>query len=311
MSTFLLLLFGAFLEGELPHARHATPIEVLRLPSYTEGVVFDLEGTGYVSETNGRFVTRFTPDGKSAAWAEVDKPNGHKVLPDGTCLLWVPGAVWHLDRNGEVLSKASAECDDKPLRKPNDLTIDLEGGFYFTDPEGSMRQPTGTICYVDATGKTHPAAGGLMFPNGIVLRPDGRKLLVAESAQNRILVFAVSSPGKLGPPRVFANLPAKGEGQINNQPDGMCLDVEGNLYVADYGMGQVQVLDPTGRFVRTYQSGILRTSNVAFSGPAMEDLYITGGVDANPRSQGVIFRFHLPGVRGLAIPIRRQGPVVP
>ena len=36
-------------------------------------------------------------------------------------------------------------------------------------------------------------------------------------------------------------------GQIDNQPDGMCLDADGNLYVAHYGMKQVQVLDPSGQ----------------------------------------------------------------
>ena len=44
-------------------------------------------------------------------------------------------------------------------------------------------------------------------------------------------------------------------GQIDNQPDGMCLDAAGNLYVAHYGMKQVQVLDPTGKLIRQYDGG--------------------------------------------------------
>ena len=75
---------------------------------------------------------------------------------------------------------------------------------------------------------------------------------------------AVQSPGKVGPRRVFAKLPEKdpAAGQIDNQPDGMCLDAAGNLYVAHYGMKQVQVLDPTGKLVRSYDGGNLTTSNV-------------------------------------------------
>ena len=55
--------------------------------------------------------------------------------------------------------------------------------------------------------------------------------------------------------------PAKDEaaGQVDNQPDGMCLDRAGNLYVAHFGMKQVQVLDPTGKLVARYDGGNLTT----------------------------------------------------
>ena len=59
-----------------------------------------------------------------------------------------------------------------------------------------------------------------------------------------MLVYAVTAPGKLGDMKVFGDLPEKKGEQIDNQPDGMCLDADGNLYVAHYGMKQVQVLDP-------------------------------------------------------------------
>ena len=53
--------------------------------------------------------------------------------------------------------------------------------------------------YVDTSGKDAPAAtDGLAFPNGIVLTPDGKKLYLAESQKNRVLVYEVQSPGKLG-----------------------------------------------------------------------------------------------------------------
>jgi gluconolactonase len=153
---------------------------------------------------------------------------------------------------------------------------------------------------VDRQGKTHLAADGLAFPNGIVLRTDGRTLLVGESKQNRILVYEVLNPGKLGPRKVFANLPAKQGEQIDNQPDGMCLDDAGNLYVAHYGMRQVQVLDLEGNLLRRYPGGNLTTSNVAFGGANMDQLYITGGLGKEGGAGGV-YRLDLKGVRGLVI----------
>ena len=93
------------------------------------------------------------------------------------------------------------------------------GGFYFTSPYASRTEPKGTVYYVDKLGEVHVVADNLGFPNGIVLRPGGETLLVGESLYNRVLEFAVDSPGKLGVRRVFAELPAKGEAQPAAKPD--------------------------------------------------------------------------------------------
>ena len=166
---------------ELPSEASVRIEEICRVPSYCEGVVFDREGFAYISW--GRFISRIGPDGKPANWAETGAPNGHKILADGTHLVCDASqhAVLHLDANGKVLGKAASECDGKPLRGPNDLTLDPKGGFYFTDPGGSGKdKPIGTIHHVDRGGKVTLCASGLAFPNGIVLRPGGKKLLAGE-----------------------------------------------------------------------------------------------------------------------------------
>lgn len=281
-------------------AEEVEPFEVVRAPTYTEGIVFDQAGNAYVS--HDRFITRIGPGGESAAWAETGSPNGHKVLGDGTHLVCDrKGFVYHLDANGKMLGAASSECDGKPLRTPNDLTLDSHDGFYFTDPAGARDKPAGAVHYVDANGKTHLAAEALFYPNGIVIRPDGKVLLVGESMRNRIVEFPVLAPGKLGPLRVFAELPAKKEPQLDNKPDGMALDETGNLYVAHYGMGQVQVLDRQGKLIRRIDTGHMFTSNVAFGGPEMNWLYVTGSIGPTEQTTGVLKRFELKGVRGLKI----------
>jgi len=151
---------------------------------------------------------------------------------------------------------------------------------------------------VDARGKTHLVAEGLAFPNGIALRPGGRTLLVGESNRNRILAYDLVSPGKAGRRRVFADLPTKEGEQIANEPDGICLDRAGNLYVAHYGMRQVQVLSPAGRILRRYAAGNLTTSNVAFGGPRLDQLYVTGALGEEKTTRGGLFRLDLKGVKG-------------
>ena len=300
----LILITMTLSASKLPPEKSVKLTKVVEIPAYCEGIVFDHSGNAYISDTQNGIIYRITTDGRATPWAKTGAPNGHKVLADGTHLVCDGNhqAVLQLNANGGVLGKAASEYNGQPLRAPNDLTLDPKGGFYFTDPGGSdEKNPIGTVHYVDANGRTHMVAQGLAFPNGIVLRPDGKSLLVGESKHNRILVYDVLAPGKVGPMRVFANLPTKDEGQIDNQPDGMCLDEDGNLYVAHYGMRQVQVLSPEGKLLRRYGAGNLTTSNVAFGGPNMDQLYITGAVGDEKRSKGGLFSLDLKGVKGLKI----------
>ncbi len=288
---------------ELPPSGAVQPVKLLEVDHYCEGVVFDAAGRGYLSE--GKVIVQFTLDGQAKEWAETGAPNGHKILADGTHLVCDASqhAVLHLSADGKMLPPAAKECDGKPLRGPNDLSLDTpHEGFYFSDPGGSSdTELIGTVHYVDRDGTTHQLDGGLAFPNGIVLAPDGKKLFLGESKKNRVLVYEVLAPGKVGPRKVFAELPTKdtSAGQIDSQPDGMCLDAAGNLYVAHYGMRQVQVLSPTGKLIRRYPGGNLTTSNVAFGGPKLDQLFVTGGLDAEAGGGG-LFRLDL-GVPGLKV----------
>jgi gluconolactonase len=294
----------AFTNAGLPPESEVLAVKVVEVPGYSEGVVIDADGAVYLSDVYNGVIYRVGADGEARAWAKTGAPNGHKILADGTHLVCDGSqhAVLRLDAAGKILGKAASEYDGKPLRAPNDLTLDSVGGFYFTDPGGSnMQNPIGTVHYVDARGKTFLVAEGLAFPNGIALRPDGRTLLVGESNHNRILSYDIISPGKVGRMRVFANLPTKEGEQIANEPDGVCLDREGNLYVAHYGMRQVQVLSPRGKLLRRYAAGNLTTSNVAFGGPRLDQLYVTGALGDEKTSKGGLFRLDLKGVKGLRI----------
>ena len=289
----------------LPDAADVTPALLFTVDRYSEGVVFDAEGRGYISHHQS--ITRFDLDGHHEIWATPGGPNGHKVLPDGTHLVCnnVPPAIIKLAADGSLRETVAQACDGQPLRGPNDITLDLpHGGFYFTDPGGSGRdKPIGTVHYVDADGTVSRVAAGLAFPNGLVLTADGTRLLVAESQHNRILAFPVLSPGQLGPSSVFADLPSKAGEQTSNEPDGICLDAAGNLYVAHYGMGQVQVLDAEGKLLRRYATGLPLTSNVAFGGPHRTQLFVTGATEVDSTPGGLVrLNLSVPGLPILPTP---------
>jgi gluconolactonase len=280
---------------DLPPDSTTKPIAVADVPHFCEGAVFDASGTLFISDVIGGVVYTVTGDGKLTPWAETGEPNGHKVLPDGTHLLCdgKRHAVLHLAADGSFLGNAAAESDGKPLKTPNDLTLDGHGGFYFSDPGDSWAQtPTGTVHYVDSTGVVHTVLEGLAYPNGLVLRPDGKTLLLSESATNRILAFTVTRPGKLEGKREFARLPCADDESTLVLPDGICLDRDGNLYVAHFGLGKIEVLDVRGKILRRYDAGNLTCSNVAFGGANKDQLFVTGALQERS-STGGLFRLDL------------------
>ena len=72
----------------------------------------------------------------------------------------------------------------------------------------------------------HLAESGLKFPNGSVITPDGKTLVVGETRGNRLTAWDIAEDGSLTNRRVWADLG-------KNFPDGICLDEDGAIWVAD------------------------------------------------------------------------------
>lgn len=306
VAAFALFIFGATV---IAGAQSSSPSELARFGAgHTEGVAFDGEGNAYVSHGAAGVIWKIAPNGEKAVWARVPHPNGHKVLADGTHLVCDPNtdAVWHLGEDGVAIGKAATDCGGHALRRPNDLTLDDQGGFYFTDQSASSNAPIeelreGRICYVDSNMKSHVVVDGVWSPNGIVFRAASTSLLVAETRRNLIAEYPVLEPGRVGPRSVFAKLPDSDKWDFVG-PDGIALDEGGNLYVAHYGTGQVRVLNTKGELIRSLPVGHEGVTNLAFGGPNRSELYVTGSVAAFAGdSPGVVNLLPLDDVRGLQL----------
>lgn len=282
--------------GGLPSEASVAPTQVAAFSGYSEGIVFDSAGYAYVSLLRRNQILRLRLGTEPEVWASVEEPNGHKILPDGTHLVAAKYGVLHLRSDATTIDTAAARFDNAPLRGPNDIAIDGRGGFYFTDPAATTADQAarrGRVFYVDARGQVHVAASDFCYANGIVVRVDGLVLFVDDSCTSHVYAFDITGPGRLAHRRIFAALPDSGRAAL----DGMTTDASGHLFVAHYGAGRVEVLDSTGALVRRYTAGNPLASNVAFGGPRLDELYVTGapGAESGP---GVLMRLSLPGVRG-------------
>lgn len=254
------------------------PIEIARTPTYNENPVIDDKGNLYVSEPYRGPITKITAEGETSIWSETEGAIGHKIRSDGTHIVLdrVRKEVLSLDSNGEELAVITNKCGDLPLRAPNDLTLDSHGGFYFTDPRvRKENEPIGRVCYVDAMNQSHIVAEWEGMYNGIVLSTDGKILYVAASTVNEIWSYKVQAPGEIGPKELFAKLP-EGEDEGFCGPDGITIDDEGNLYVAHFGKGEIQVLNPNGELIHSLPGGQRNVSNVVIGGAERNQLFITG-----------------------------------
>jgi len=117
----------------------------------------------------------------------------------------------------------------------NDMVVDAAGRAYIGnfgfDFAGGEEFKTTTLARVDPNGQVTIVAEDLAFPNGTVITPDGKTLVVAETFARKLTAFDIAEDGSLSGRRVWAELgPAT--------PDGICLDEEGAIWVASPTTGQ-------------------------------------------------------------------------
>ena len=153
---------------------------------------------------------------------------------------------------------------DKRFNAPNDLVIDLQGRIYFTDPRYLGTEPrelTHRAVYrTEPDGSVVEVTHEVEKPNGIILSPDQKTLIVADHNNGTDRIDPTAPPPKKGAMKIYA-FPLGADGLVAGPRktlvdfedragcDGMTIDVEGNIYLTVRSLEGpgVKVIDPTGR----------------------------------------------------------------
>jgi gluconolactonase len=160
------------------------------------------------------------------------------------------------------------------LNRPNDVVVKSDGSIYFTDPMTFNVDSDLDFCGVYRVapdlGSIHVVVRDFVLPNGLCFSPDESILYVNDSRQRHIRAFDVEPSGllALATGRVFCTM----TGERPGNPDGMKVDVEGNVYCT--GPGGIWILDKAG----THLGTILTTApvtNIAWGDATWSMLYIT------------------------------------
>lgn len=167
--------------------------------------------------------------GKSEVICKVPaQPSGLGWLPDGRMLVvsMTDRKLLRLDRDG---LKMVADMSKLAPFHCNDMVVDAEGRAYvgnFGFDLHANETPRGTtLVMVAPDGSPRIVAEDLMFPNGMVVAPDGKTLIIGETFARRLTTFDVGADGSLKNRRVWADLG-------KSLPDGICLDAENAIWVA-------------------------------------------------------------------------------
>jgi gluconolactonase len=197
----------------------------------------------------------------------------------------------------------AAMYEGRPFNAPNDITIDLKGRIYFSDPRylgyETIDQPVMAVYRIDTDGSIQRIITDAGKPNGVCVSPDQKTLYVV-SNDNGATGFErlnkgdaaqadkVNTPLRKGHMALMAyDLAADGTAKFRKTlvdyapqdgPDGLVCDKDGNLYVAVRAENRpgIYVYSPEGKELAYVETEV--PTNVGFGrGKDANLLYITAG----------------------------------
>ncbi|MGO1437762.1 MAG: SMP-30/gluconolactonase/LRE family protein [Candidatus Corynebacterium faecigallinarum] len=218
------------------------------------------------------------------------QPSGLGWLPDGRLLVvsMKDRRILRREHDGTVVEHA--DLSELAAGHVNDMVVDDKGrayvGNFGFDLFGEdVVVPTGLIL-VEPDGSSRVVAEGLYFPNGSVITPDNKTLLVNETFSGRVSAFDIHEDGSLGPRRdwaTFGEFPESLllEDVMSNgvpKPDGCGLDADGNLWVADACGGPVLHVAVGGEILERLDAGA-PVFACLLGGPDGRDLFLSCAPD--------------------------------
>ena len=185
--------------------------------------------------------------------------------------------VSRTEADGTVVTIAS-HYEGKRLNSPNDLIVKSDGSIYFSDPpygltadygiEGEQDLDFQGVYRLSPDGQTVTLlVDDFDRPNGLCFSPDESILYINDTERMHIRVFDVQADGTIANGRMFAE-----EEGDDGVPDGMKVDVHGNVYLT--GPGGIWIFDTSGEHLGVIQISE-QAANLGWGGDDWSTLFIT------------------------------------
>lgn len=242
------------------------------------------EGRLWFSDFYAHRVASVGLDGDLRTELELDgQPSGLGWMPDGSLLVvrMELRQVWRRWPDGRF--ELHADLADHSAHLCNDMVVDAAGrayvGNFGFDLDRAMQErgpagviadhPVTMIALVQPDGTVSDAAPGerFGFPNGMVISPDGRTLILAETFARQLTALDIGSDGTLTNRRVWAPVAPR-------LPDGICLDAAGAVWIANPAAPECALIAPGGEVLGTVATGDLNCYACMLGGPMGRHLFM-------------------------------------
>ncbi len=201
-------------------------------------------------------------------------PSGLGFRPDGSLLIASTENRQVLRYDGETVVSI-ADLTELVPASLGDMVID-DSGHAYIGSQASQALGGGVIVRLDPDDNATVVAEDLDFPNGMVITPDRKTLIVAESVGRRLSAFSIGEGGGLSGRRVFAD-------GLDGPPDGIALDADGGVWTAMTLAHQFERITEGGAVTDRIDMGDLVAIACTLGGPERRTLFLLSSTDAYPR----------------------------
>jgi sugar lactone lactonase YvrE len=264
------------------------------------------EQSFYWVDINADRVLRLSPDSGSAEIVfEGIKVSALAETTDGG-LLFVTSRALLAWNDGKVQQVAPVSVADGT--RTNDGKCDPGGRMWFGSMDLRTRDPIGSLYVFD--GRTvESVEEGITLSNGLGWSADLTTMYHVDTiAANLYRYRYAQSTGTVADREVLVDFTG-----FEGWPDGLAVDVDGNIWVAMYDGWCVNVFDSSGVRVHVETLDVQRPTSVAFGGPDLSQLFVTTASqelgDEAMRAQpdaGMVLRLE-PGTSGLPVGVFPHG----
>lgn len=221
------------------------------------------DGRLWFSDFYAHAVKSVSPAGDLRTEFEIDdQPSGLGWQPDGSMLVVSMTKRQVLRRATDGAINVHADLSGIATFHCNDMVVDAAGGAYVGNfgfnldeamhargVEGVLADHTkAKLAYVTPEGRVQVAADEMSFPNGPVITPDGKTLILGETLAARLTAFDIGADGALSNRRVWAEIGPR-------VPDGICLDADGAIWVANPIAPECVRVGEGGRILEVIDTG--------------------------------------------------------
>jgi sugar lactone lactonase YvrE len=227
-----------------------------------------------------------TPDLKTLAQLPV--PLGAVAPIHGAPDTWIAAAgtgVGILSHSADTpsaditwIAQTDDAADDAltPTMRVNDAVADPNGRLWFGTMAYDGTEDAGSLYRVDHDGTLTQVLDRITIPNGPAFTEDGSTMYLADSGRGLVHRYDVDpTSGRLGAPILFADF-----ADVYGGPDGMCVDREGNVWIANWGGGTVRRHRPDGSLDSVVELPVAQPAGVCLGGEDGHVLHITTATHA-------------------------------